>query len=70
MRLLVRFITIFVRIYEKIAGLLFRIPPLLTGILPMLLPPKELTRLIRNHYDDSTGMSVPVSFQSPPSLAN
>jgi len=46
----------FVRIYEKIAGLLFRIPQILTGILPVLLPSQELTRLIRNHYDDSPGM--------------
>jgi ubiquinone/menaquinone biosynthesis C-methylase UbiE len=29
----------------------FRTQQLLTGILPALLPPNELTRLIRNHYD-------------------
>ena len=38
---------------EKMAGLLFRFQQLLTGILPALLSPKELTGLIRNHYDDS-----------------
>ncbi|MDZ4733222.1 MAG: class I SAM-dependent methyltransferase [Nitrospirota bacterium] len=33
--------------------LLFPVQQLLTGILPLLLPPKELIRLIRKHYDDS-----------------
>ena len=53
MRLFARFITILARICGKIAGLVFRIQQLLTEILPAMLPPKELTRLIRNHYDDS-----------------
>ena len=53
MRILARIITILVRICDQIAGLVFRVQQLLTGILPVLLPSKELTRLIRNHYDDS-----------------
>lgn len=53
MRLLARFITILVRISGQIAGLVFRVQQLLTGILPVLLPPEELTRLIRTHYDRS-----------------
>ena len=53
MRLLARCITILVRAFDQIAGLVFRVQQVLTGILPVLLPPKELTRLIRNHYDDS-----------------
>ena len=53
MRLLARVIILLVRVCEKMAGSLFRVQQLLTGILPVLLPPKELTRLIRNHYDDS-----------------
>lgn len=32
---------------------MFRVQQLLTGILPVLLPPKEMTRLIRKHYDHS-----------------
>jgi ubiquinone/menaquinone biosynthesis C-methylase UbiE len=46
-------ITALVRICEQVAGLSFRIQQLLTGILPALLPPKEMTDLIRAHYDRS-----------------
>ncbi len=53
MRLLARLITIMVRICDQIAGLVFRIQQLFTGILPVLLTPKEMTQLIRNHYDHS-----------------
>ena len=53
MRRFARFITILVSICEKMAGLVFRIQQLLTGILPVMLPPKEMTRLIRTHYDDN-----------------
>jgi 2-polyprenyl-3-methyl-5-hydroxy-6-metoxy-1,4-benzoquinol methylase len=52
-RLLARIIIVLVRICEKMAGLLFRAQQVLTGLLPALLPPKKLTELIRNHYDDS-----------------
>jgi ubiquinone/menaquinone biosynthesis C-methylase UbiE len=52
-RLLARFITILVRIGDKISRVVFRIQQCLTGILPVLLPPREMTRLIRNHYEDS-----------------
>jgi len=51
--LFARFILVLVRICEKMAGLLFRIQQLLTGTLPVLLSPTELTELIRNHYDDN-----------------
>ena len=53
MRLLARVIILLVRVCEKMAGSLFRVQQLLTGILPVLLPPHELTRLIKNHYDNS-----------------
>ena len=53
MRLLARVITILARICDQIAGLLFRAQQLRTGILTVLLPTKELTRLIRTHYDDN-----------------
>ena len=53
MRLLAHIILILVRVSEKMAGLLFRLQQLLTGILPALLSPEELTGLIRNHYDQS-----------------
>ncbi|MBK5282527.1 MAG: class I SAM-dependent methyltransferase [Nitrospiraceae bacterium] len=53
MRLLARCIIILVRVCEKMTRLLFLAQRLLTGILPVLLPPNELTRLIRNHYDAS-----------------
>ncbi len=53
MRLLAHIIIVLVRICEKMAGLLFRVQQLLTGILPALLPPHELTGMIRNHYHDS-----------------
>jgi hypothetical protein len=52
-RQLAHLIIVLARICEKMAGLLFRGQHLLTGMLPALLPPKELTELIRNHYDDS-----------------
>jgi SAM-dependent methyltransferase len=52
-RPIARFITILVRICDQISGLVFRIQQLLTEILAVLLPPKELTRLIRIHYEDS-----------------
>jgi SAM-dependent methyltransferase len=52
-RLLARCITILARFFDQVAGLVFRIQQLLTGILPVMLPPKEMTRLIRTHYDDS-----------------
>lgn len=53
MPLFAHFIILLVRICEKMAGLLFRIQQLLTGTLPVLLSPTELTELIRNHYDDN-----------------
>ena len=53
MRLLARAITTLVRVADLVAGLVFRVQQVLTGILPVLLPPKQLTELIRNHYDDS-----------------
>ena len=53
MRLLAHLIIVLVRICEKMAGFLFRVQQLLSGILPALLSPKELTGLIRNHYADS-----------------
>ncbi len=53
MRLIAHVITILVRIFNQIAMIVFRVLQLLTGILSALLPPKELTRLIRDHYDDS-----------------
>jgi hypothetical protein len=40
-------------ISERITGFLFRVDQLLIHILPAALPPEQLTRLIRNHYDDS-----------------
>lgn len=46
-------VTILIRVFDQIAGLVFRVQQLLTGILPVLLSPKEMIRLIRNHYDDS-----------------
>ena len=46
-------ITILIRVFDQIAGLVFRVQQLFTGILPVLLAPKEMTRLIRSHYDDS-----------------
>jgi SAM-dependent methyltransferase len=52
-RLLAHIVIVLVGMCEKMAGLLFRVQQLLTGILPALLSPKELTGLIRNHYDDS-----------------
>jgi hypothetical protein len=52
-RLLARVITILVQICEQILGLLVRVQQHLTGMLPVLLSPEEMTRLIRNHYDDS-----------------
>ncbi|NWF71956.1 MAG: class I SAM-dependent methyltransferase, partial [Nitrospirae bacterium] len=52
-RLLARLLTILIGVFDQISGLVFRVQQLLTGILPALLPPKELTGLIRNHYDDS-----------------
>lgn len=53
MHLPARCITILVRVFDQIAGLMFRAQQVLTGILPALLSPKEMTRLIRSHYDDS-----------------
>jgi 2-polyprenyl-3-methyl-5-hydroxy-6-metoxy-1,4-benzoquinol methylase len=52
-RLLARAITTLVQVADLVTGLAFRVQQLLTGILPVLLPPKELAGLIRNHYDDS-----------------
>ena len=40
-----------IRLCEQLAGIPFRIQPLLTGILPPLLSPKEMTELIRAHYN-------------------
>jgi ubiquinone/menaquinone biosynthesis C-methylase UbiE len=51
--LLARAITTLVRVTDLVAGFVFRVQQALTGILPVLLPPKDLTELIRNHYDDS-----------------
>ena len=51
MRLVARVITILVRVFDQIAWFVFHVQRLLTGILPVLLPPNELSRLIRNHYD-------------------
>jgi len=51
--LFARLIIVLVRICEKMAGLLFRIQQLLTGMLPVLLSPTVLTELIRDHYDDN-----------------
>ena len=53
MRLLAHIVIVLVGMREKMAEFLFRVQQLLTGILPALLFPKELTGLIRNHYDDS-----------------
>lgn len=38
---------------EQLAGILFRIQQLLTGILPALLSPKEMIELIHTHYNRS-----------------
>jgi hypothetical protein len=52
-RLLAHIVIVLVGMCEKMTGLLFRVQQLLTGILPVLLSPKEMISLIRNHYDDS-----------------
>jgi ubiquinone/menaquinone biosynthesis C-methylase UbiE len=52
-RVLVLIIKSIIYISEQITGLLFRVEQLLTRLLPALLPPEELIRLIRNHYDRS-----------------
>jgi len=52
-RLLGHCILILVRISDLTARLIFHIQQLLTGILPALLPPERLIRLIRSHYDAS-----------------
>ena len=54
MRLLAR-VVILVRICEKNTRFLFHVQQLLAEILPMLSPPKDLPRLIRNHRQISTG---------------
>ncbi len=53
MRALILIIKTIIYISERITGLLFRVEQLLTRLLPALLPPEELIRLIRNHYDRS-----------------
>lgn len=53
MRVLVLIIKSIIYISEQITGRLFRVEQLLTRLLPALLPPEELIRLIRNHYDRS-----------------
>ena len=47
------FITVLIRLCEQLAGILFRVQQLLTGILPALLSPREMTEMIRAHYDRS-----------------
>ncbi|OQW35887.1 MAG: hypothetical protein A4E19_15630 [Nitrospira sp. SG-bin1] len=50
MRVLILCIRIFDRISTGIMTLLFRIQQLLTGVLPALATPEELTRLLQAHY--------------------
>ncbi len=42
-----------IHLCEQLAGIPFRIQPLLTGILLPLLSPKEMSELIRTHYNRS-----------------
>ncbi|HKP01579.1 MAG TPA: hypothetical protein VJU02_08100 [Nitrospiraceae bacterium] len=53
MRGLILIIKAILSISERITGVLFRVDQLLTHILPAVLSPEQLIRLIRNHYDDS-----------------
>lgn len=50
MRLVILCIRIFDRISTRIITFLFRFQQLLTGILPALASPEELTRLLQAHY--------------------
>lgn len=49
-RLLVAFIKVFDAFSNRVATGLFRAQQLLTGILPALVPPSELTGLVQTHY--------------------
>lgn len=53
MRLLICAITTLIRVADLVSALIFRVQQLLTGILPALLQPKELTGLIRTHYEEN-----------------
>ena len=50
MRIFILFIKIFDSVSTRIITLLFRLQQLLTGLLPALAPPSELTELIQTHY--------------------
>jgi len=52
-RLLARFMIILVWICDRAAGGVSRVQQLLAEVLPAVLPPNELTKLIRNHYEDN-----------------
>jgi SAM-dependent methyltransferase len=49
-RIVILFIRIFDSVSNRIITLLFRLQQLLTGLLPALAPPSELTELIHTHY--------------------
>jgi SAM-dependent methyltransferase len=49
-RIFILFIRIFDSVSNRIITLLFRLQQLLTGLLPALAPPSELTELIHTHY--------------------
>jgi ubiquinone/menaquinone biosynthesis C-methylase UbiE len=49
-RIFILFIRIFDSVSNRIITLLFRLQQLLTGLLPALAPPLELTQLIQTHY--------------------
>jgi hypothetical protein len=49
-RIFILFIRIFDSVSNRIITILFRLQQLLTGLLPALAPPLELTQLIQTHY--------------------
>jgi SAM-dependent methyltransferase len=53
MRMLVFVIRLFAACVDRLLGRLAQIQMLLYGLLPALLPPEELTRMIRLYYDRS-----------------
>ncbi len=53
MRMLVFLIRLFAACVDRLLGRLAQIQMLLYGLLPALLPPEELTRMIRVYYDRS-----------------
>lgn len=55
MRLRIFAITLLTRLVERTGSLVFQIQFLLYGMLPVLLPPNELTALTRTYYNRSYG---------------